>query len=296
MISLLIVFILLFLFTACSDQSDDDHPKTPGLDVTNEVSSFNDTYDENTLGFDYFTKYYESVLSFNYGQHFSLFQEEFVKESFITEALECGYGYEEALERIKEVSSKAFKFKNVEISFDIVSQYDSTDDFRPGKDISSSYISSFKRCGLDAGKVSKAITYKIGNLCVLINDRFSADRVDGDILDFIVYQYEEKWYVYPTLMEDDMSIDMLGKNVDYLIGENESYGYVTEVGEYYIILDDVAFLTDTKVDVSVGDYLHIIYFETGGMRLYSPPNFDNKWDSIEVYSIKSISITQPHIG
>ena len=65
-------------------------------------------------------------------------------------------------------------------------------------------------------------------------------------------------------MDTGLSINMLYEDIDYLVGEIDKYGVVSEVGEYYVKLDDgTILLCLEKQNVEPGDTVHAVCTKSG---------------------------------
>lgn len=163
-------------------------------------------------------------------------------------------------------------------------------------------IDDFANIGLDITKVSEVRNYHFSDCVALINGRF-INFTDFD-MDFVIYCYEGFWYIHPDFIEDDLSIDMLGKDVDWLIGDYQVQGLVTEVGSNYIILagKDAYCSAEPVSGICVGDLVEITAKRSGNMIFFLPddpitdtfmadPNIDGiSGEKIRLSSLKGIRV------
>lgn len=253
---------------------------------------------ESDPGVELFTYWVCSQYNFDYRQHFSLFQREFVDSTFTPQAEECGYSYADAIERIDEVSSIAFQFSHFAFSCRLESVEDTTDVHLGSSDYPG-MLGDFASVGIDHTKVSEVRTYRFSDCVALINGRF-INFTDFD-MDFVIYCYDGQWYIHPHSIEDDLSIDMLGKDVDWLVGDYQVQGVVTEVGSNYIILaGKEAYCSVEPISgIRVGDLVEVTAKRSGNMRFLLPDDpitdafmADPKTDGIAGQRIRLSSLTE----
>lgn len=269
----------------------------PVTQLLNGLPGFNERTDP---GIELFSHWLSTQYSFDYRQHFTLFQPEFVEEGFTSQAIPQGYNYESALAQIEEVASVAFQNFRYELAFTLTGIEDSTELYLSSQKYQS-FPKSFARVGLDVEKVSQVRTYHFENFFCLLNGRFINDLDAGSTISFVIYCYDGVWYALPQYMENDLSVDMLGPNLDNLIGEETVGGIVTEVGEHYFILyGQDAYCTADGTDVRVGDFVEVVRykFEVRVMLPDTPigetplPSVDIaglEGDVIDLYGVKSVS-------
>ncbi|MGM9636521.1 MAG: hypothetical protein ACI3YK_00885 [Eubacteriales bacterium] len=237
---------------------------------------------ENDPGVQLFAEFLCSQLTFDYELHFSLYQREYVDARFTVQAIECGYTYETALARINEVSVKLFPFSSVECFYTLTERKVLEEDRQDAM------FRELKKMGIDTSRIGQVLEYRFDQIDILIDDRFWSNSSDFDV---IAYQYNNRWYLYGEI-EDDLSIDMLGRNVDeYLAGE-ETRGIVTEIGKGYLIIGDrqAMMFTGELEGIQVGDDVSAVFC---GFFSIGATFTKDGMDFIELNGLISIEKTVP---
>ncbi len=90
---------------------------------------------------------------------------------------------------------------------------------------------------------------------VVINEYFTGN---GNFGEFIFYRYDNVWYIHWMRMDDDLSIDFLGKDVTIYTDRIEITGKIIGIGEYYLLLDSgVYFAVPDTQGLKVGDNVKV---------------------------------------
>lgn len=185
-----------------------------------------------------------SVCALDYGDHFPLFYESFVQETFIKEAVRHGQTYTNAIQHMDVVAGTLFPVEEVYLILHLEENTllagDELEDFRATKP-------AFETArGFDPELITAVRRIRVSG-GIELNGFYLLDSVEEVLSEaFYIYEYEGKWYLDETLMDDDLSIDLLGT------GEADTgfYRIKTTTGTV-VAVDDVYLYLDT------GDAFHI---------------------------------------
>ena len=215
-----------------------------------------------------------SLYTLDYGDHFPLFYESFVQEKFIKHAVDYGRDYTNAIDRIDSVAANLFPVDNVILQLSLeentllageeLEAYIATKPaYQTSRGFDPEWITAVRRVRVSGG--------------VEIDGFHPLDSV-GEILGeaFYIYEYEGEWYLDETLMDDDLSIDLLGTGTSdkgfYKMRIRE--GTVVAVDDTYLYLDTGhAFRIDSAriqiqtdngewqdVEIHVGDIVSVSHY------------------------------------
>ena len=178
-----------------------------------------------------------SLYALDYGDHFPLFYESFVQEAFIKEAVRYDRTYRGAIQKIDSVVGRLFPVENVNL---ILHLEENT--LLAGEELEA-YRATKPAFQTDRGFYPELITAvrRIQVSGGLDIDGFYPLASVGEILGeaFYIYEYESKWYLDETLMDDDLSIDLLGtgKADSGFYKMETTKGTVVAVDDIYLYLD-----------------------------------------------------------
>ena len=215
-----------------------------------------------------------SLYTLDYGDHFPLFYESFVQEKFIKHAVDYGRDYTNAIDRIDSVAANLFPVDNVILQLSLeentllageeLEAYIATKPaYQTSRGFDHEWITAVRRVRVSGG--------------VEIDGFHPLDSV-GEILGeaFYIYEYEGEWYLDETLMDDDLSLDLLGTGTSdkgfYKMRIRE--GTVVAVDDTYLYLDTGhAFRIDSAriqiqtdngewqdVEIHVGDIVSVSHY------------------------------------
>ena len=178
-----------------------------------------------------------SLYALDYGDHFPLFYESFVQEKFIKYAVDYGRSYTGAIDRIDSAAANLLPVDNVTL---ILSLEENT--LLAGEELEA-YIATKPAYqtarGFDPEWITAVRRVRISG-GVDIDGFHPLDAV-GEILSeaFYLYEYEGKWYLDETFMDDDLSLDLLGtgKANSGFYKMNTTEGRVVAVDDTYLYLD-----------------------------------------------------------
>ena len=178
-----------------------------------------------------------SLYTLDYGDHFPLFYESFVQEKFIKEAVDYGRDYTNAIDRIDSVAANLFPVDSVILQSSLeentllageeLDAYIATKPaYQTSRGFDPEWITAVRRVRVSGG--------------IELNGFHPLDAV-GEILSeaFYLYEYEGKWYLDETFMDDDLSLDLLGtgKANSGFYKMNTTEGRVVAVDDIYLYLD-----------------------------------------------------------
>ena len=178
-----------------------------------------------------------SLYALDYGDHFPLFYESFVQEKFIKYAVDYGRSYTGAIDRIDSAAANLLPVDNVTL---ILSLEENT--LLAGEELEA-YIATKPAYQTDRGFYPELITAvrRIQVSGGLDIDGFYPLASVGEIIDepFYLYEYEDKWYLDETFMDDDLSLDLLGtgKADTGFYKLQTTAGIVVAVDDIYLYLD-----------------------------------------------------------
>ncbi len=237
------------------------------------------------------SQWFLSIYALDYGDHFPLFYESFVQEMFIKEAVDYGRNYTGAIDRIDTVAARLFPIENVTL---ILSLEENT--LLAGEELAA-YLATKPAYKTDRGFYPELITAvrRVRVSGSVETDGFHHNTTDIWTEPFYLYEYEGKWYLDETLMDDDLSIDLLGTGTAdrgfYEIQTTE--GVVVAVDDVYLYLDTghafrfdgamVQIQTDNgewqDVEISVGDIVSVSHysFELEGLTRTVDGTENDEW-------------------
>lgn len=203
-----------------------------------------------------------SLFSFNYTEHFSLFQTEIINAMIIDEYFTpYGFTYDQALAKIDETAKDCMAFNDVKFEIEVESV-----SFSPAlkEDFLEYNKSVFEELNLDISKVSSIALCTFKSFRAIYNDTFYLTNLDY-VKSIRLYKYDGRWYVDRRYLDDDLPIDLLESDKDTNPGvayKTKSASGVIQSIEYgYINLgDELYFLTENASDFLPGDRVTITYY------------------------------------
>lgn len=106
--------------------------------------------------------YIQSMYTFDYGWHFSLFQPEFVEEEFTSKLREKGITYEQGIEQTKREAKKIIPLEKTSCSYDAAQPVELTAEELEAFRMENT--TSFSEVGLDVNKIEKAMHCLVENI------------------------------------------------------------------------------------------------------------------------------------
>lgn len=213
-----------------------------------------------------------SLYTLDYGDHFPLFYESFVQERFIKEAVDYGQNYTGAIDRMDSAAANLFPVDNVSLKLSL-----EENTLLAGEELAA-YLSAKPAYKTDWGFYPEQITAvrRVRVSGGLDIDGFHPLDAVEEILSeaFYLYEYEGKWYLDETFMDDDLSLDLLGT------GKADSGFYKMKTAKGKVIAVDDTYL-----------YLNTGYaFRIDGASIQIQTD-NGEWDDTEVYVGYTVSVT-----
>ena len=213
-----------------------------------------------------------SLYALDYGDHFPLFYESFVQEKFIKKAVDYGRTYTNAIDRMDSVAANLLPVDNVTLILslaentllagDELETYRATKPaFETARGFYPELITAVRRIRVSGG--------------IELNGFYPLDSV-SEILGeaFYIYEYEGKWYLDETLMDDDLSLDLLGT------GKADSGFYKMKTAKGKVVAVDDTYL-----------YLDTGYaFRIDGASIQIQTD-NGEWDDTEIYVGDTVSVS-----
>ncbi len=170
-----------------------------------------------------------SICSLDYANHFPLFHETVVRDRFITQTAKEGIYYTQAMEILRDATAELFPLNSLTLELTL------EENRLLSRGELDTYRQSLATVDLKADKVTAA-------RAVTISGSFTLDGlfVSDYPLTFTCYEYDEVWYLDNSLLDDDLSIDLLESGLRGDTGFFESQataGTVVAVDDTYLYLD-----------------------------------------------------------
>ena len=143
-----------------------------------------------------------SVMSLDYAAHFPLFRDEFVEKRFLSQIAEKGFSYDEAITRIRERTSALFPIQDLTLDTVLTCNRLMT-----GAELES-YRQDLADGVLDPNRIT-AVRHFTFTGVVTLNRVLQYDLSADGINELFCYEYDGVWYLDHSLMDDDLSVDLL---------------------------------------------------------------------------------------
>jgi hypothetical protein len=227
---------------------------------------------EDTMALQMAAQWFLSLYALDYGDHFPLFYESFVQERFIKEAVDYGQNYTGAIDRMDSAAANLFPVDNVSLKLSL-----EENTLLAGEELAA-YLATKPAYKTDWGFYPEQITAvrRVRVSGGLDIDGFYPFDSVGEIMGdpFYLYEYEGKWYLDETFMDDDLSLDLLGT------GKADSGFYKMKTAEGTVVaVDDIYLYLDTGYAFRIDGASIQIQTDNG------------EWDDTEVYVGDTVSVT-----
>lgn len=227
---------------------------------------------EDTMALQMVAQWFLSLYALDYGDHFPLFYESFVQERFIKEAVDYGQNYTGAIDRMDSAAANLFPVDNVSLKLSL-----EENTLLAGEELAA-YLSAKPAYKTDWGFYPEQITAvrRVRVSGWLDIDGFHPLDAVEEILSeaFYLYEYEGKWYLDETFLDDDLSLDLLGT------GKADSGFYKMKAAKGKVVAVDDTYL-----------YLDTGYaFRIDGASIQIQTD-NGEWDDTEVYVGGTVSVT-----
>ena len=227
---------------------------------------------EDTMALQMAAQWLLSLYALDYGDHFPLFYESFVQEKFIKYAVDYGRSYTGAIDRMDSAAANLLPVDNVTLILNLeentllaeeeLEAYIATKPaYQTARGFDPEWITAVRRVVVSGG---------------LDIDGFHPLDAVGEILSeaFYLYEYEGKWYLDETFMDDDLSLDLLGT------GKADSGFYKMKTAKGKVVAVD-----DTYLYLDTG---HAFRIDGASIQIQTD---NGEWDDTEVYVGDTVSVT-----
>lgn len=143
-----------------------------------------------------------SVMSLDYAAHFPLFRDEFVEERFLSQIAAKGFSYDDAINRIRERTSALFPMQDLTLDTVLTDNRLMT-----GAELES-YRGDLADGVLDPDRIT-AVRHFTFTGTVTLNRVLQYDLTAAGINGLFCYEYDGVWYLDHSLLDDDLSVDLL---------------------------------------------------------------------------------------
>ena len=227
---------------------------------------------EDTMALQMAAQWLLSLYALDYGDHFPLFYESFVQEKFIKYAVDYGRSYTGAIDRMDSAAANLLPVDNVTL---ILNLEENT--LLAGEELEA-YIATKPAYQTARGFYPEQIT-AVRRVVVsggLNIDGFHPLDAVGEILSeaFYLYEYEGKWYLDETFMDDDLSLDLLGT------GKADIGFYKTKTAKGKVVAVD-----DTYLYLDTG---HAFRIDGASIQIQTD---NGEWDDTEIYVGDTVSVS-----
>lgn len=210
-----------------------------------------------------FAQYMTSIVTCDFSLHIPLFQQEVLERSLYPEMKRAGYTTEQAVARISENAAELIGVYLFEVEYEVVGL--TVNDPAEREKLLGSLPEE-----ADPSAVGDVLTYRIADMRLLINGILSVPIDAYNIEDNGVcfYRYQDEWYLTPSLLDDDFSIDLLQADAS-----SDEYYYHTELraGTVAAVENRIVFLEEypeecfllppDAVPPAVGDAVELSYYD-----------------------------------
>lgn len=235
-----------------------------------------------------FAQYMTSVVSYDFSLHVPLFQQEVLDQRLYAEFDRVGYTTEQALARIRENAAELLGIYLFDVNYEVVGL---TVNDPAQREALLNYLPQ----DMDTASVGDVLNYRIANMRLLINDTLLIhidDAYDIEETGVCFYRYQDAWYLTPTLLENDFSIDLLQADPasDHYYHTASVTGTVAAVENRIVFLEEYPgkcyLLPADAVLPVVGDPVELSYYDKGS-RMSGEHCIDGT--PLEMYQISSQS-------
>ncbi len=218
-----------------------------------------------------FGQYVSSLYAFDYDAHFKLFPASLVEAEFVSRVAGDGLSYEAAIERITALAERIIGFERFDLAYEVAT-IDRSFPGDVGYDaLFDGYAGWFERAGVPIGEIEEVRRYVFEDVRITVNGTYTQVgpiglEEDGGYLFFL---YKGQWHLWPSSIENDMSVDMAltGVSSDAYLQEAEASGIITAMeGDYISLGGRKRFLRPDAPDeheLKVGDAVTLRYYELG---------------------------------
>ena len=143
-----------------------------------------------------------SVMALDYASHFPLFHEKVVADRFISQIAEYGFNYDRAISRIGESTSALFPIRHLTLNATL------TENRLLTGDELESYRQRLTDGVPDPARITAVRRVTFTGMLIL-NHELVFDLTEEVVGELICYEYDGVLYLDHSLMDDDLSVDLL---------------------------------------------------------------------------------------
>ena len=143
-----------------------------------------------------------SVMALDYAAHFPLFHERAVEDRFISQIAEYGFSYDRAISRIGESTSALFPIRHLTLNATL------TENRLLTGDELESYRQRLTDGVPDPARITAVRRVTFTGMLIL-NHELVFDLTEEVVGELICYEYDGVLYLDHSLMDDDLSVDLL---------------------------------------------------------------------------------------
>ncbi len=212
-----------------------------------------------------FGQYVASALSFDYDAHFKLFPQTLVEEEFTKEVIKHNYTYESALQNIDAVVKQVMPFDRIRVSYR-AEAYESalpgTEEFNKKLEHNTGW---FEIMEMEPSSIEEIRTYHFDGFTAVINDQYNLGSSESEAIQF--FKYNNRWYLWPDLIDNDLSIDLAlaehSRHHGYLEEETRQ-GVIDRIDGDYVIIGNRAFYAPEMIaGCAVGSEVTVKHYSFG---------------------------------
>ena len=211
-----------------------------------------------------FAQYMTSIVTYDFSLHIPLFQQEVLEQSLYPEMEQSGYTTEQAIARISENAAELIGVYLFEVEYEVVGL--TANDPAEREKLLGSLPEE-----VDPSAVGDVLTYRIADMRLLINGILSVPidyAYDIGYNGVCFYRYQDEWYLTPSLLDDDFSIDLLQADAS-----SDKYHYHTALrtGTVAAVENRIVFLEEYPEECyllppdavlpAVGDAVELSYYD-----------------------------------
>jgi hypothetical protein len=179
-----------------------------------------------------------SVTSLDYATHFSLFHEKIVEDRFLSEIAAHGYTYDQAISQIRLRTYELFPVQRLTLNIVMTENC-----LLSGAELES-HRKRLANDVPDAARIT-AVRSVAFTGTVALNVLSVLDLTEAGL---ICYEYDGIWYLDHSLMDDDMSVDLLlsdrSSNMGYFKTQTETFTVVGIQNRYLVTEEGTLFFCD----------------------------------------------------
>ncbi len=236
-----------------------------------------------------FGQYISLAADFDYRSHFKMYPEKLVESAFTNRMEQEGLSFEDGLANIESTLQKILCYDELTVSY-TVKGFES---YRPGEEgyaaMFDGYEEWFSQAGVPSDEISEVRVYYFTDFVRVFGGQYKEVDFSGLDLErgFRFYKYKDKWHMWPTTIEDDLSVDLAltpyRQHHSYLTLFEVS-GTVTAIEGAYVAMDDNSryYAPEAVSGLEIGDHVQISYYKNFGLII------QGEEDHLTLYRAESV--------